>query len=397
MLAPRILHFARNQVFWDCPSLSACEALPAGLPRPMDTAAGPDRHWRGRLQLEGTNDLAGPNDQPLSAYWQTAVRKYTSCDITNRADKLIALWGIAKLIKDAMLVEYGEGLWEENLEDQLAWRVAECKLSERPITPAYRQIPSWSWASMDGEIIVADRLSDQKHWTVRDHNRRLLSLDLIGVKRYARAVQPSSNESVPFLQHRVKSDSVLEVKSSKARPQKDEQNSRDERNPGTSSNPKKFEEDTEPVLHNSSIPIQGYVNCGMLKFDELKKIWLLRPHYGDTVDIEAYPDTIPGSKDLQHHSNFVVLSAKKVVRPKSEVFCSQPEDIVSNEDVDIEGHGILLKNTGQRSNLHFRRTGAFRFRVANEDEFNSLLVTAGSEHLSSANFDRKQGLKFWLD
>lgn len=109
MLAPRILHFARNQVFWDCPSLSACEALPAGLPRPMDNAAGPDRHWRGRLQIEKADDLAGGNDQPLSAYWQTAVRKYTSCNITNRGDKLIALWGIAKLVKDAMLVEYAEG------------------------------------------------------------------------------------------------------------------------------------------------------------------------------------------------------------------------------------------------------------------------------------------------
>jgi hypothetical protein len=365
----------------------------------MDTAAGPDRHWRGRLQLEGTNDLAGPNDQPLSAYWQTAVRKYTSCNITNRSDKLIALWGIAKLIKDYMLVEYGEGLWEENLEDQLAWRVAECKLAARPITPENRKIPSWSWASMDGEIIVADRLSDQKHWTVRDHFGRSLSLDLVGVKRYARAVYPDPNEPAPFLQHRVKSDSVLQMKSPGSKGQKDEFSDHGENGAGDVSNAKKVDNDAEPVLYNSSIPIQGHVNSGMLEYDESKKSWLLCLHSGDGIAIEAYPDTVPGPRELQHHSKFVVLSAKKVIRPKSEVFCNLPGELHDN-DVEIEGHGILLETVGQdpKDHLwHFRRTGAFRFRARTEQEFNMLLVTAGSEGLPAEEFDTKRGRKFWLD
>ncbi|KAF2627960.1 HET-domain-containing protein [Macroventuria anomochaeta] len=403
MLAPRILHFARNQVFWDCPSLSACEALPAGLPRPMDTISGPDRHWRGRLQEPGgSRDLAGPNDQPLSVYWQTAVRNYTSCNLTQRSDKLIAIWGIAKLIKDAMGVEYGEGLWADNLEDQLTWRVAECELKERPVTKK-RTFPSWSWASMDGEIIIADRLSDKKHWTVCDHNGRRLELDLIGVKRYAHALQPRSTqprsaEPTPFLQNRAQSDSVLEVKALKQN-QRNAPGHQINNPPSKDHSPQKINEDAEPMLHNRSIPIQGHINCGMLSFDAVKKAWLLHLHNARDLDIEAYPDTIPGPKDLQHHCSFVVLSAKKVVQPKSEVISTQTGHHTA-EDIEIEGRGVLLeavRKPRKDGQDHFRRTGALRFRVENEEAFRKLLCTKGWEKLPAEKYSAKRGRKFWLD
>lgn len=391
MLAPRILHFAKNQVFWDCPSLSACEALPSGLPRPMDTAAGPDRHWRGRLQIDSNEELAGSVDQPLSAYWQTAVRKYTSCNITNRSDKLIALWGIAKLIKDAMYVEYAEGLWEENLEDQICWRVAECKLERRPITPANRKIPSWSWASMDGEIIVADRLSDEKHWTVRDHNGRHLTLDLVGVKRYARPIEPQTDDPAPFLQRRVKSDSVIPTKTPKVRPHLDK-----ESHDVMDSVLKIVDDDAEPALHSNSIPIQGHVNSGFLEYDSTRRAWLLRPCTGANLDIEAYPDTIPGPQEMQHHSQFVVMSAKKVTRPRLEAVYSNVEGTIIDDEIAIEGLGILVETVDDLPG-HYRRTGGLRFRVADREEFNSLLRTTGSDELSSKDFDAIRGRKFWLD
>ena len=160
MLAPRILHFAQNQVFWDCPAMSACETLPAGLPQPLDSASGPDRHWRGRLQeFEGSDEpLAGAKDDSIESFWKAAVWKYTSCNLTKGSDKLIAMWGIAKLVRDEIGIEYGNGLWEKNLEDQLAWRVAECTLVVRPSYSTEwaleRKIPTWSWASMDGAIEV---------------------------------------------------------------------------------------------------------------------------------------------------------------------------------------------------------------------------------------------------
>lgn len=384
MLAPRILHFARNQVFWDCPSLSACETFPAGLPRPMDRIAGPDRHWRGRLQeLGGNQDISGPNDQPLSVYWQTAVRNYTSCSLTQRSDKLIALWGIAKLIKDDLGVEYGEGLWEDNLEDQLAWRVAECNLMERPITKK-RKIPSWSWASMDGEIIIADRLSDKSHRTVCDHNGRDLELDLKGVKRYARPARPSGPG--PMLQSRVQSDSVLELKKARAGVQRSIHHDDESRSA------EKADPDAEPVLHNYSIPIQGHVNCGLLFFHELKKAWVLRSHNNDNFDMDAYPDTVPDPTRYQHTIKFVVLSVKKVV--KADEWKVQA---LHNDVVEFEGRGILVAPVGQEDEDRFCRAGAFEFRGATAEVFNRLLTTVDWQTLAPKKFDAKLGRKFWLE
>lgn len=386
MLAPRILHFAKNQIFWDCPSLSACEALPNGLPRPMDTSAGPDRHWKGRLQLEGDEDVAGPNDQPLSTFWQTAVRKYTRCNITKRSDKLIAIRGIAKLVKDRMGVEYGEGLWEGNLEDQLAWRVAECQLVERPITEG-RKIPSWSWASMDGEIIIADRLSDKGHRTVCDHNGHDLELDLKGVKRYARSSLPRrASGPIPRLQHRVQSDSVLEIKQSEARShQKEPHNDHS----GTS---EVVDEDAEPTLHSHSIALQGHINSGTLEFSDLNKAWTLRLSVADLFRMDAYPDTLPGLTESSHLVNFVVLSVKKTLTPR---IISNDADM--GETVEFEGRGILLEPVGQGTGDRFRRVGAFDFRGADVETFNCLLTTAGWQKLPPQEFDTKLGRKIWLD
>lgn len=393
MLSPRILHFAKNQIFWDCPSLSACEALPAGLPRPMDSTAAPDRHWRGRLQeSEGSQDIAGSNDQPLSTFWQTAVRNYTSCELTKRKDKLIALWGIAKLIKDVMGVEYGEGLWEDHLEDQLTWRVAECKHEERPVTED-RHIPSWSWASMDGEIIIADRLSDKEHRTICDHNGHDLELDLKGVKRYARSSLLPGRPSGPgpMLKQRVQSDSVLEVKHSTTKAHNDQSAHYDGTHPQTSSNAAKVDEDAEPTLHHSSIAIQGHINSGILELDQSKNSWILRLNGKETFDMDAYPDTVPDRTRLEHTTKFVVLSTKKVVKPRKEWIPAG-----SSGDIELEGRGILLEPVSDKAKDHFRRVGAFEFRGASAQTFDRLLVTDGWERLSSKEFDPKLGRKFWL-
>lgn len=180
MLAPRILHFAKHQIFWDCASMSGCEALPCGLPHPLDNDAATDRHWRGRLQMASDlrqAPLAGPDDDSLELFWKTAVSKYTSCNLTKGSDKLTAIWGIAKLLRDVLEEEYGAGLWEHGLEEQLAWRVAECILDTRP--DELRQKPSWSWASMKGTIMIQDRLpGETRDYIATDHDGKPISFKL---------------------------------------------------------------------------------------------------------------------------------------------------------------------------------------------------------------------------
>jgi hypothetical protein len=133
ILSPRILHFTKHQIFWDCGTLSACEVFPNGLPFPLDHKASTDRHWRGRLvgSTVSSNALTGVNDNESSyTFWMSAVQNYTECNLTSQGDKTIAIWSIAKLLRDVMREQYAVGMWSEALEEQMAWRVRETQKCE---------------------------------------------------------------------------------------------------------------------------------------------------------------------------------------------------------------------------------------------------------------------------
>jgi hypothetical protein len=128
--------------------MSACETIPAGLPLPVDQQSAMDRRWRGRLQetTRGTRPLSGTNDDSLEDFWRLSVLDYTNLDLTNQSDKRIAIWGIAKRIRDMRNEEYVAGMWEDALEEQLGWKVADCTVTERPDDLA--GILTWSWTSI---------------------------------------------------------------------------------------------------------------------------------------------------------------------------------------------------------------------------------------------------------
>jgi hypothetical protein len=179
MLSPRALHFSSHQIFWDCAEISACETLPNGLPLPLDRRASADRHWRGRLQESGTNrhiSVSGANDDSIDDFWRTAIENYTTCDLTNQGDKRVAVWGIAKLVRDLLGEEYGAGMWEHSLEEQLAWRAVNCMLTKRLEQLAVN--PSWSWTSVQGTVHLPTRLTPKRAYTVRDHDGRPISFNI---------------------------------------------------------------------------------------------------------------------------------------------------------------------------------------------------------------------------
>ncbi|KAH9882022.1 hypothetical protein J1614_001193 [Plenodomus biglobosus] len=181
MLAPRILHFCQDQIFWDCTEMSACESLPGGLPLPLDRLSSIDRHWRGRLQEGGSSQslqVSAANDDSPEDFWKAAVENYTSLDLTKQVDKRLAVWGIAKLVRDSLDEEYAVGMWGLFLEEQLAWKVADHAASQRP--EALRVNPSWAWVSIHGRIIIQDRSGRRDRvYRVKSHEGQPLSFNLI--------------------------------------------------------------------------------------------------------------------------------------------------------------------------------------------------------------------------
>ena len=161
LMAPRVLHFGRNQILWECRTKDAAETYPEGLPQALHGS----RYIRFKdltlatryRQDSGNGDEGAYNGHAsnavVAAYqpWAQIVQQYTASSLTFPDDKLVALSAVAKLMAGVLRDEYIAGLWRRYLERELLWSV--CKRSrDSAKRPKVYRAPSWSWASVDGEV-----------------------------------------------------------------------------------------------------------------------------------------------------------------------------------------------------------------------------------------------------
>ena len=148
-LAPRNLHFFRDQLFFECNERTVCETFPKGLPSvitKLTTASIKSRLWK-QEDLSVLPDRYGEDLRNL--WYSDVVSQYSPMDLSVSTDKLIALSGIAKFFMARLEDTYVAGMWHSQLEDSLLWSVSPSGLLPRPLV--YRS-PTWSWASVDGRI-----------------------------------------------------------------------------------------------------------------------------------------------------------------------------------------------------------------------------------------------------
>ena len=146
-LAPRVLHFCRGQVVFECVRCRRHES---------EAAANDD------FIADTWSDYHMPrNDHMFDArakpavdirnilHWFEIVEDYTYRDLFEPDDKLMAIAGLAKKAQGTFRCDYLAGLWSKDIHIGLAWTVLRNSQSTRNAT--YRA-PSWSWASMKGPI-----------------------------------------------------------------------------------------------------------------------------------------------------------------------------------------------------------------------------------------------------
>ncbi|KAK4442856.1 heterokaryon incompatibility protein-domain-containing protein [Podospora aff. communis PSN243] len=171
LLSPRIIHFAADQIYWECLTQDASEAFPSGMPRQVvgrfkdldPFSAGQDaRRGQG---LEASDAVAN-----TLAVWAKIVRLYTSCGLTVPADKMVAVSALARRVQTQLgpEVRYVAGMWDRFSASQLFWQVSGA--ASRP--EKYRA-PSWSWISVDGEVGISD---------VHQLNQREIVLEVLEMK-----------------------------------------------------------------------------------------------------------------------------------------------------------------------------------------------------------------------
>ena len=146
-LAPRVIHFSRQQILFECTELRACEVFPARLPFAIEASA---RFKGGVMASRLVAEVSERKHRVLEA-WTAILKSYSRCQLTQSSDKLIAIAGLATQAHEILQDEYLAGLWRSTLLRDLLW-YALPDTSEGTSRAAVYRAPSWSWASIDGPL-----------------------------------------------------------------------------------------------------------------------------------------------------------------------------------------------------------------------------------------------------
>ncbi|KAI0845542.1 heterokaryon incompatibility protein-domain-containing protein [Daldinia vernicosa] len=199
-LSPRQIHCAKDQLLWECNQTTACETFPfifepyvdfdeRRAPLAMNlTSLNLTLSEMSRLRFSETRHdpfpgsfISYPKESPFSIYsdvprfertlahlerfnidekiellrrdlfldWMTIISEYSTLELTYKTDKLIAIFGIASRVQEALkdMDIYVAGLWRSQLPWMLLWWT---RMSDVP--PSYDCGPSWSWASFDRQV-----------------------------------------------------------------------------------------------------------------------------------------------------------------------------------------------------------------------------------------------------
>lgn len=328
MLAPRILHYSREQIYWDCATVSACETLPAGMPLELDTRARVDRQWRGWLRTPPRED----ETMDVNSFWASAVRTYSNSNLSCQSDKLLALWGIAAPVAEKQKGEWGAwgaGLWASQLEQQLAWTVVTPRVSTRPINVGLEKFPTWSWASVVGAVSLAQSRAPQ-------------------AQEVFYIVSGDGNSQTPISFEKVPENSSGEEKSI--------------------------------GVKRKGIEMHCHVGVGEVRYDIYpSRIWLqIEGKSGDTMNIQVFPDT--NLVDRTRVEFLILLASRGPKREwtKDGYFVIH-RDIEDDEDIEYyySGFGLLVRRT-EKTGAYIRR-GVFKFSELSQDQWDDIRRECGDE------------------
>lgn len=146
LLSRRVLHFSETVVVFECragtisednrPSASNVNRTPWLEAEPLGIFI---QTWQ-HLSLE----------KRFLMQWYILVDRYCIRQLTQKMDKLPALSGLAHEMAAFVGDEYLAGLWRRDLALGLLWNTVD--RGDLQACETYRA-PSWSWASIDGQIV----------------------------------------------------------------------------------------------------------------------------------------------------------------------------------------------------------------------------------------------------
>ncbi|EON61245.1 hypothetical protein W97_00458 [Coniosporium apollinis CBS 100218] len=177
-LSPRFLHFAPNELIWECKEGMDCECNENKL---LETTK---RDPVGYFNTLKSSYLEAFTASPyrVQVAWRHVADAYMGLNLSHAKDTLPALSGIAKKFIGLRPEDrYLAGLWEFSFAEDLLWRAGSYGISEkhdlRPRPEKWRA-PTWSWASVDSAVMT--RSAAYNRWN--DDGRGMTScIDVLAV------------------------------------------------------------------------------------------------------------------------------------------------------------------------------------------------------------------------
>ncbi|OCL07539.1 HET-domain-containing protein, partial [Glonium stellatum] len=184
MLSRRMIHFADDQLFWECQTQFLSEG-----------------GTYNRVMAEGMYDRLTQNLRALEYYgpephrrhpafmwnasvigrWLNLVMEFSRKQLTQEMDIFPALAGVASVIQQRKGDRFLAGLWKNTLHLELLWIAFDAP----HYPPAQWRAPSWSWAALNGEVeyydhqtwngfeLNAEFVSTEAEWTGEPFSSRL--------------------------------------------------------------------------------------------------------------------------------------------------------------------------------------------------------------------------------
>ncbi|SPO01872.1 uncharacterized protein DNG_04545 [Cephalotrichum gorgonifer] len=151
-LARRIVHFGVTQLGWECRQSRALGMLPHGLPASLGVPSS-KRRMIGSDAAAPSISSPGSGNTKFAEEWSDLMNQYSRCEFTYSKDKLVALEGTAaNTLETRDNDAYAAGMWKSSALYDLPWWRDDNFRGQYPITSTALRAPSWSWASVDGEV-----------------------------------------------------------------------------------------------------------------------------------------------------------------------------------------------------------------------------------------------------
>lgn len=189
ILSPRVLHFA-DGLYFECRKHVVDESyqLQSGRCWSVKTS-----FWESVSRTELADNASYYEGTDLELSWHQIVEEYCRLKLTKATDKFPAIAGLVNVLKTIRDAEYVAGLWMDTLISDLLWYYEGY---DPPNLMPWRA-PSWSWASLDGDISYYDTTQGPSRG---NHNVHLDNVDCSVVKaRYNTASLFSAKQDQKFI------------------------------------------------------------------------------------------------------------------------------------------------------------------------------------------------------